>query len=119
MDTCQVHLKNFKVFAHHGIHEEERAAGTDFIVDLTVTYPFIEPITRLEQTIDYVQLAEWVRGIMSRPKALLETVADEICTTIHQHYTSIIEINISITKLSPPVVNFQGTLGITIIKTFA
>lgn len=119
MDLCQVHLKNVRVTAYHGIHEEERKAGTNFIVDLTVTYPLKTSIQSLDQTIDYVALYEWVRVEMNKPTSLLETVAEKICFIIHENYPSIVEINITITKLSPPVVNFQGDLGITIIKKYA
>lgn len=118
MDLCTVQLKDFRVFAYHGVHKEERMVGTNFSIDLAVSYPMHEPIERLEQTIDYVQLSEWVRQKMSTPTALLETVAQVICATIKEHYPVVTEINITITKLSPPVVNFQGSLGVTIIKRY-
>lgn len=118
MDFCKVHLNDFRVFAFHGVHEEERQAGTNFRIDLTVAYPITEPITSLDQTIDYVQLSAWVKEAMSKPTSLLETVAQSICDRIKENFSSVTEINITITKLSPPVVNFQGSLGVTILKTY-
>lgn len=119
MNLCQVHLKDFHVTAYHGIHEEERIAGTNFKIDLTVTYLIKEAIVELHQTIDYVQLSKWVIEEMNTAAPLLETVAENICQTIKENYPATSEINITITKLSPPVVNFQGNLAITIIKKFS
>lgn len=118
MDLCKVHLNNFRVFAFHGVHEEERQAGTYFSIDLTVAYPLTVPITTLDQTIDYVQLSTWVKEAMDKPTSLLETVAQSICDRIKENFSSVTEINITITKLSPPVVNFQGSLGVTIFKSY-
>lgn len=118
MDLCQVHLKNFRVTANHGIHDEEQTAGTCFIVDLTVSYPLNGAITAIDQTIDYVKLSIWVKEEMRKTTALLETVAENICHRIKENYPITSEINITITKLAPPVLNFQGDLGITIQKIF-
>lgn len=118
MNLCKVHLNDFRVFAFHGVHEEERQAGTNFSIDLTVAYPLTSPITSLNQTIDYVQLSAWVKEAMDKPTTLLETVAESICDRIKENFSSVTEINITITKLSPPVINFQGSLGVTILKSY-
>ena len=119
MDHCQVHLKNFRVTAYHGIHEEEKHAGTDFIINLSVTFPYLEPIHQLDQTLNYVLLSNWVKQEMKMASPLLETVAENISAIIKKNYPQIIEINITITKLSPPVINFQGDLGISLIKKYS
>lgn len=118
MDYCQVRLKNFKLTAYHGIHEEERQAGTNFIIELTVTFPYSDPIDSIDQTLNYVELQRWVKQEMKIARPLLETVAENIAATIKRNYPQVTEINISITKLSPPVVNYQGDLGISLIKKY-
>jgi dihydroneopterin aldolase len=55
---------------------------------------------------------------MQQPTALLETVAQEITGHIRNIDDRIRSVNITIKKLSPPIENFQGSVGVSIKTDF-
>ncbi len=113
-----VHLKDLKFHAYHGLYAGEKKVGGLFEVNLSVWYNPGEPVTSIEQTINYVVLFNIVKQHMQQQTNLLEMVAENICATIKTHFPVITEINLDIYKCSPPIENFQGKTGITMHKTF-
>ncbi len=53
---------------------------------------------------------------MNQPSSLLETIAMEIAEAFLEQFSIIMEVEISITKLQPPITSFVGTVGITYHK---
>ncbi|WP_165958017.1 dihydroneopterin aldolase [Segetibacter sp. 3557_3] len=112
-----VHLKKLAFYSYHGVHEEEGIAGGNFEVNALVRYKPRQGIIRqLEETINYVSLYEIIKDRMNRPSPLLETIAMEIADVFLEQFSLIREVEISITKLQPPIASFVGTVGITYQK---
>jgi len=44
---------------------------------------------------------------------LLETIATELALAIFERFDFIEEVKISIKKLTPPIVQFEGTVGVS------
>jgi dihydroneopterin aldolase len=108
-----VHLHQVHFFSHHGMYEEEKILGNDFVIDLTVQYqPKHIPVVSIHQTINYVSLYGLVKKRMDQPTALLETVATEIAEQILNEFLLAEQVSISIKKLNPPIENIQGSVGI-------
>lgn len=114
-----VHLHKMKFFAHHGWHDEEGVAGTEFEVSVSVSLMGNEPISALHETVDYIKVYDIVKEKFLHPTRLLETLAQEITEEIYKIHVAIASINITITKLNPPITNFTGTAGINYTKTFS
>jgi len=111
-----IHLNKLLFHSYHGVHDEEKLIGGKFEVSLLAKYhPSITPIKKLEETVNYVSLYEMVKTRMSQPSELLETIATELATEILAHFSIVEEVEISITKLHPPIVSFQGSVGVTYI----
>ena len=112
-------LNKVRFFAHHGLHDEEGSLGNEFEIDLAVKMdPAIPVIHHIQETINYVQLFEMVSAQMKRPRKLLETLVMEIVEEIHGRFPQSLEINITITKLIPPIHNFQGQVCVSYNKAF-
>lgn len=110
----QIHLQHVRVFARHGLHAGEEIAGGEFEVNLTTYYlPSQMPIKEIEETLDYTTLLEVVRERMQQPVALLETLAAEIASEIIAKFSIVTAVDISISKLHPPIKNFEGSVGVT------
>lgn len=109
-----IHLNQLQFHAYHGLYELEKSSGNTFEVDVAVTVEVQEKITRLNQTLNYATVYEVIKHRMQQPTPLLETVAEEITESIHNIDTRIRSIYITIKKLSPPIENFQGTVGVSI-----
>jgi 7,8-dihydroneopterin aldolase/epimerase/oxygenase len=118
-ELITVELKNVRFFAFHGIHALEQKTGTDFIVNLNASY-INKQITdfQISDTINYVSLFEIVKLEMSKPTALLENLLAKIETAIHNQFPDLYEIEISIEKLNPPIVNMCGHVGVSLKKTY-
>jgi dihydroneopterin aldolase len=114
-----VSLRGVRFFAHHGLHDEEGSLGNEFEVDLAVSsQPAIPVIHHIQETVNYAVLFDMVKAQMGRPRRLLETLAMEIAEEVHGRFPQTREINISITKINPPIPNFQGQVCVMYNKSF-
>ncbi len=114
-----IELKGLRFFAEHGMYAEERKVGNQFEIDLAVGYKAPKHvITSMEETVNYVEIYRLVEEVFSKHKFLLETCAMEICDVIHESFTEIKSISISIKKINPPITNFTGSVGISYTKEF-
>ncbi len=111
-------LQGYRCKAFHGVFPEEQVNGGEFEVNLDVSFEEKGIIENLEETISYTALLELVKLSMDRPKPLLETVCQSITREIKAAYPIVIEINISICKLTPPIANFQGRVGVSYQKKY-
>lgn len=110
-----IHLHQLQIHAYHGLYEEEKVLGNDFIIDLTVEYkPVALPVQELEHTINYVSLYELVQQHMQVATPLLETVVSNIAIDILAQFSLSEQVNISIRKLHPPIAQFIGATGVSL-----
>lgn len=110
----QIHLQKVKLFGYHGLHAGEEITGTEFEINLTTLYlPKQLPIYRIEETLDYTALLDITREKMKNPVQLIETLATEIASEIIAKFSIVTEVTISISKLHPPIKNFEGSVGVT------
>ncbi len=81
----RITLTGLRVRGRHGVHEHERVAGQEFVVDATVWLDLgpAAAIDELSATLDYAALAERAARIVSgEPCNLIETVAARIATDV-------------------------------------
>ncbi len=110
-----IHLHQLQIHAYHGLYEEEKVLGNDFVVDLTVGYqPASLPIIEIEETINYVSLYELVQKHMQNATPLLETVVSNIALAILAQFSLAEEVNIAIRKSYPPIAGFIGATGVSL-----
>src|SRR4029077_3666305 len=107
----------FKAF--HGIHDEEKILGNEYIVNASVEFHEEEEIiTSIHQTINYAHIYNIIRKKMNVPTFLLETVVMQIGNEIRAEFPTIKSIDISIKKMHPPIEGIQGSAGVTWQKKF-
>jgi dihydroneopterin aldolase len=110
----QIHLKNVQFFAYHGIYAEERKLGNYFEVNIDIWHqPNALPVLHMKDTIDYVRVYELVKQRMAKPTPLLETVVTEIAQSVLAEFKLATKIVISIDKLCPPILSFEGKVGVS------
>lgn len=114
-----IHLNDLKFFAFHGVQEEEKVLGNDFLVDCSLCfYEQKEVIRHIDETVDYTQVYQVIQKHMNTPALLLETVVLEIGNDLAKQFKELKEIEISIRKLHPPIEGFQGKTGVSWHKKF-
>jgi len=112
MMTISLHKLGFH--AYHGIYQEEKVLGGTFEVNLSVHYsPPVLPVTDLNQTVNYAKLYELVKQEMEQPCPILETFVTKLAADILAQFSIVEEVEISIIKLRPPIIAFEGSVGVS------
>jgi len=113
MGEFTIELKNLQFFSFHGLYEEEKKAGGEFVVDVFAKFPAGKNnVTSIDETINYSALYVIVKEEMSQPRELLETLAQSIVEKIHTRYSSLKEIEIRIEKKNPPIIGYTGSVAV-------
>jgi len=119
MGEFTIELKGLQFFSFHGLYEEERRVGGEFIVDLLARYKKEEiKITSLAQSVNYVSLFEIVKQEMITPQDLLETVAGNITDKAHLKFPELNEIEVYIVKKNPPINSIIGSVAVRLHKVY-
>jgi dihydroneopterin aldolase len=113
-----IHLHNLQFFSFHCFYEEERIMGNQFEVNADVNLEVPDNITTLRQTVNYTSIYHIISERMAQPTQLLETVAQELTLAIGRHDPKISRVKVTIRKSSPPIENFQGSVGVTHEREF-
>jgi dihydroneopterin aldolase len=79
----EVELEGLEIFGRHGVTDEERERGQVFLYDVRLDVPDAALSDRLEDAVDYVEVAECVREISAaRQFALLEALAAAVADAL-------------------------------------
>ncbi len=115
----KVQLHNLQFNSFHGIHEEEKILGNNYIVDASVEFhEEAEVINSIHETVNYAEIYKIIKLRMDIPTPLLETVIMEAGNSIHAQFTALRSINISIQKLHPPIEGIEGSAIVSWHKEF-
>lgn len=114
-DKITIGINDLKIFAFHGVGEDERREGTWFEVECGLVYPAREAMENddLEATLNYATAAQLIRREMSVPSGLIEHVAGRIRRALISKFPLIEEGWIKISKINPAGCG-QMTASVTI-----
>jgi dihydroneopterin aldolase len=108
-----IELSKLRFHAYHGLYHEEKKLGGDFEVNVTVLHqPVKIPVLHINETIDYTAVYTLIKEMMQQAQPLLETVATMIASEILKRFSHAEEVIVSITKLNPPMIAFEGMVGV-------
>ena len=109
-----IHLHDVLFHSLHGLHEEEKLIGGEFLVNVSAGFnPAAATIRLLNDTVDYVAVYNLVKDRMNQPSPLVETIAMEIAYKILAQFSIVQNVQISIKKLHPPIAAFEGSVGVS------
>lgn len=100
-----IFLRNVRLYAYHGVMEQERRVGAWFTVSLTVGYDFgrATETDEVTHTLNYAELLEVVKREMAVPSNLLEHVAGRIVKAVRTSFPQVFSIDLELTKQNPPM----------------
>ena len=113
-----IHLNNLHFHAYHGLFDEEKIIGNEFIVNVEIGLSIEQIIDELNQTIDYSKVYKIIQDNMNIPTPLLETLVANISNSIYVYDNRINQISIKIEKKHPPIQNFTGNVAVSFKKSF-
>jgi dihydroneopterin aldolase len=114
--TDKIVIEGLRIFGHHGVGNEEREAGQDFLVDLTISADLAEAGASddLGDTVDYSTIVKEVQRIVSTERyRLIERLAERIVDAVFEHPRALTVI-VRVAKADPPIDAEVGSVGVEI-----
>ena len=104
-DTGIIELEGMEFHAYHGCLESERLNGNLFTVDFRGEADLRRAAQSdgLEDTINYGAIYNIVKAEMATRSDLLEHVAGRILDSIKESFPYIVEAQVSVDKINPPL----------------
>ncbi len=104
MMTTTLTVDRLRLFARHGVSDQERRAGNRFEVTVKLRYDAYMACETddIEETINYADVIEVIKTEMARPSRLLEHVAARIAKTLCDRFRPLEGGSVTVTKLCPP-----------------
>ena len=117
--SSRIYLKNVRFHAYHGVLQQERIVGNDYVVNLVVDYDFTSAMKtdELSATINYAELYEIIKEEMAIPSKLLEHVVGRIGKRVFSECSAIRQIQLAITKENPPFGADCDGAGVEVVLT--
>ena len=105
LEKGEIVLRNLRFHAFHGVLEQERTVGNDYVVSVIMQVPLADAVRsdRVEDTVNYADVYDLVRCEMMKPSALMEHVAGRMAAALETAFPQIESVRISITKVNPPM----------------
>lgn len=103
--SSKIILKDIRIFAHHGVLQQERVVGAYFTLNLCIQTDFSRVLDTddLADTISYADVFEVVKAEMAVPSQLLEHVAGRICQVLFDRFPAAEAIHLELLKENPPM----------------
>lgn len=100
-----VFINNIRFHAQHGVMPQERVVGADFIVSVRLGYDFTKAAEtdNIADTLSYAEVYELLKKEMETPSKLLEHAAGRMVESLRKTFPEIHSIDLSLTKLNPPM----------------
>lgn len=115
-----IHINGIRAFGYLGVLKEENVLGQWFEVDLKISIDLSKASKSdaLEDTHSYVEIVqETTRLIETQKYKLIESLADAIATYGLNSDARIQSINVKVTKPTPPIPAFSGTVAVEITRS--
>lgn len=98
-------LENLKLYAYHGVGEQERIVGNHYLINLKIKIDVTKAVESdlLNDSISYADVFEIVKREMAVPSKLLEHAAGRIVSALRKSYPDINSIELKLSKNNPPM----------------
>ncbi|MBO7581114.1 MAG: dihydroneopterin aldolase [Bacteroidaceae bacterium] len=98
-------INGLRIYAYHGVMEQERQVGAYFTIDCEVETDMQEAIEHdfVDGTISYADLYETIKREMAIPSFLVEHAAGRIAKAILNEYPKAHYVRIRLMKENPPM----------------
>lgn len=110
-------ISGLRLYAYHGVMEQERKIGAGFIIDCEVETDFTTAIDtdNLDGTISYADIFATIKREMSQPSKLVEHAAGRIAKAILHDHPAAHSVRLRLLKENPPMgADCQGA-GVEIV----
>ena len=114
-------IKNLKVYAYHGVNDEEKQNGQIFMIDVKLKFKnLLQPCTSddLKDTVNCSQVIKTIlRVATEKSYDLFETVAEKIASAILAEYSLVEKVSVCVKKPMAPIKVSFDYVGVKITRS--
>ncbi len=111
-----IEVRDLRVFGRHGVHEEERERGQDFLFDIDLHVGDRGASDRLEEAVDYVEVTRAVQEVSDAAQyALLEALATAVADELERRFSPQ-GMRVRVRKPEVRPAGLDGTVGVTLSR---
>ena len=111
-----VEVRDLRISGHHGVHEDERERGQDFLFDVELEVGERGTSDRLEDAVDYVEVARAVREVSDgRQYVLLEALASAVADELERRFSPE-RIRVRVRKPEVRPAGLEGTVSVSVTR---
>jgi len=111
-----VEVRDLRVLGRHGVHEDERERGQDFVFDVELDVGERGTTDRLEDAVDYVEVARAVQEVSDgRQFSLLEALATAVADELEQRFAPE-RVSVRVRKPEVRPAGLDGTVAATVTR---
>ena len=115
----EIRIEGLKVFAYHGVLEEESINGQDFYINAILRLS-LQPAgisDELEQSVSYAEVCELIADVMRRKRfKLIESCAEAVSTALFGKYCRLRELELEVRKPQAPISEEFGCVSVRIVR---
>jgi 7,8-dihydroneopterin aldolase/epimerase/oxygenase len=118
MTGDHITLTGLRAFGHHGVFEDERENGQEFILDVTIWVDFAAAASGddLDATVHYGVVSEEIVAAVERdPVDLIETLAERVAAVVLAHPAAS-EVRVTVHKPHAPITVPFADVAVTITR---
>jgi dihydroneopterin aldolase len=114
--VISVEVRELRVFGRHGVGDDEREHGQDFVFDVALEVGDRGSSDRLEDAVDYVAVARAVQEVSDgHSYALLEALAGAVADELQRRFWPE-RVVVRVTKPAVRPADLEGTVGVTVSR---
>lgn len=120
MYNDKIIIKDLKLFAYHGVNEEEKINGQNFFLDIVCEADLLQACRSddLNDTVSYAGIVKTVRAVFTEKKYdLIERAAQVTAEAVLENYPRISAVTITLKKPEAPVKADFGYMAVEIRRT--
>lgn len=111
-----VHVHDLRVFGRHGVGEDERERGQDFLFDVELDVGERGADDQFANAVDYREVARVVKEVSdARTYFLLEALATALAEELERRFSPE-RVRIRIRKPEVLPAGLEGTVGVTVTR---
>lgn len=101
-----IKITNLKVFAYHGVFEEEKREGQDFYINATLYLNLHTPgkSDKLEDSLNYGEVCHFIHKVFTEKNYdLIEAACENLCTRMLLEFAQLQEVEVELQKPHAPI----------------
>ena len=117
IEIGKIRINNMSFHTYNGVFPEEKRLGQRLEIDVELTYPIEQQVKtdNLNETVSYADIYETIESfVLNHNYNLIESLANNLLTTLLANYLSISDITLKVRKYSVPIAGIFDNIEIEV-----